>query len=294
VRVRANTQSVMDREIAYARAAGIDYWAFVMYAQDDPATTGGVDLYLRSERRQGVRFAMIVQPYTFADGDIARLVGYFALSEYETVAGGRPLVFLLGPESKRDPAWHDVQGSVHKLRERAAAAGSKAPYLVHLWGWSHAKEVVDWLGLDAMSAYSLNFDDEAAPYATLATKAQEKWDEWRSTGARVVPLVMAGWDRRPRVEHPVSWEGPNKPNALSLYYAAPTPAELATHLETAIEWCQRHPESADAQAVLVYAWNEFDEGGWLAPSLWPQIGTQRLDAIHRVLATGERPSRADF
>jgi len=31
VEVRGNTQEVMDQEIAYARAAGLDYWAFVVY-----------------------------------------------------------------------------------------------------------------------------------------------------------------------------------------------------------------------------------------------------------------------
>jgi len=33
--------------------------------------------------------------------------------------------------------------------------------------------------------------------------------------------------------------------------------------------------------VLIYAWNEFDEGGWICPTLYN--GTDRLNAIHNVL-----------
>jgi hypothetical protein len=288
VQVRANTQAVMDQEIAFAQAAGLDYWAFVMYPPDNPQTRGGIDLYLRSVRRADIRFAMIVQSYTFGETDIARLLRYFADDNYQKVAGGRPLVFLVGPSKVHDPTWPHVEASVERLRIGAAQAGLQRPYIVHLWGWDGAKDVVDWLGLDAMGAYSLNFDDRAAPYAMLARKAEAKWDEWRATGAKVFPLVTAGWDRRPRVQNPVSWEKPDPPGAIDAFYATPSPAELAAHLESALAWCRRHQATADPAGVLIYAWNEIDEGGWLLPSRWPETGTERLDAVGQLL---RRPPR---
>ena len=145
---------------------------------------------------------------------------------------------------------------------------------MHDWGWDSAEEVIDWLGLDAMSAYSLQYDDVAAPFATLAEKTERKWDEWRASGRHVVPLVMTGWDWRTRVIHPVSWEAADKPDAIERYYAAPSPSELEGHLRRSIEWCRRNPQAADANAVLIYAWNEIDEGGWLVPSLWPEQGNE--------------------
>ena len=283
VRVRANTQAVMDAEIDYARAAGLDYWAFVMYSADNPQTRGGLDLYLQSARRRDIRFAMIVQSYTFGDADIARLVEFFRNASYQTVAGNRPLVFMLGPEKVGDPRWPNVKAGVDGLRAAALNAGIATPYIVHLWGWDGAQAVVDWLGLDAISAYALNFDDRGAPYSLLVRKTESKWDEWRATGAKVVPLVTTGWDRRPRVEHPVSWEKPNRADAIDFYYEPPTPAELAAHLQSALDWCARYPSAADASAVLIYAWNENDEGGWLVPSLSPAQANARLDAIGRVL-----------
>jgi hypothetical protein len=273
----------MDREIAFAHRARLDYWAFVMYRSDDPLTRGGLDLYLHSPRSNQIKFAMIVQSYTFDEAGIARLLHYFADRRYQTVAGGRPLVFLAGPRTPDDVEWPDAKAKLARLRVDAARAGLKSPYIVHLWGWDGAKRVVDELTLDAISAYSMNFNDRAAPFSVLARKTEAKWDEWRATGARVLPLVTAGWDRRPRVEHPVSWEGPSGADAIDQYYESPTPEALAQHLKDSLEWCARYPTTADAQAVLIYAWNEFDEGGWLVPSLWHDHGSSRLDAIGRVL-----------
>lgn len=282
VRIRANTQAVMDQEIAYAHRAELDYWAFVMYPSNNPQTRGGIDLYLRSLHKRDVNFAMIVQSYTFGDEDIARLIGYFQQSNYQKVAKGRPLLFLAGPQKVDDPAWPNIKDRIEQLREAAASAHLQRPYIVHLWGWNGAKDVINWLKLDALGAYSLNFGDRRAPYATLASKAQAKWDDWRATGARVCPLVTAGWDRRPRVEHPVSWENPDPSDAIEFYYEEPTPAELAAHLRAALDWCAKYP-SADSGVVLIYGWNEIDEGGWLVPSLWPNQGAQRIEAIRQVL-----------
>jgi hypothetical protein len=192
VQVRGNRQEVMDQEIAYASAAGLDYWAFVMYAEDSPLTLGGLDLYLRSATRSRIRFAMIVQSYTFDEASIDRLVRYFRDERYQRVAGGRPLVFLAGPRRVADPEWPNAAAAVARLRQQTARAGLEPPYIVHMWGWGDAKQVIGWLGLDAIGAYSMNFDDHAAPYTLLAEKTQAKWDEWRATGAKVVPLVPPG------------------------------------------------------------------------------------------------------
>jgi hypothetical protein len=93
---------------------------------------------------------------------------------------------------------------------------------------------------------------------------------------------MSGWDRRPRVEHPVPWEKYQKPGAgIEKYYQAPQPDELASHLQHALDWTRGHPKSTSANAILIYAWNENDEGGWLVPTL--SEGDARLLAIKRVL-----------
>ena len=94
---------------------------------------------------------------------------------------------------------------------------------------------------------------------------------------------MAGWDRRPRVEHPVPWEAAwQKPNVgLDKYYVSPTPTELAGHLGEAFDWIGARAAQCPAQTVIIYAWNEHDEGGWLCPTLGAdgKPDASRLQAI---------------
>ena len=52
------------------------------------------------------------------------------------------------------------------------------------------------------------------------------------------------------------------------------------------EWPQEeNPKTCQANAIIMYAWNEHDEGGWLVPTWTPEgkPNTSRLDAIRRVL-----------
>src|SRR5262249_39058633 len=116
VQVRSNTQAVMDREIQYARTAGIDYWAFVMYAEDAPMTAAGLNLYLASRRKPEIHFCMIVE--RLDDATIDRLIRYFQDQSYQTVVGGRPLVYMIGPQRLDDPAWPHARPAIARLRDR--------------------------------------------------------------------------------------------------------------------------------------------------------------------------------
>ena len=64
-----------------------------------------------------------------------------------------------------------------------------------------------------------------------------------------------------------------------------TMAELTAKTRRVIEWVKATPAAAKANAVLLSAWNEHDEGHWICPSL--RNGTQKLEAI---LAAVKPPS----
>ncbi|NWF65245.1 MAG: hypothetical protein HXY38_13180, partial [Chloroflexi bacterium] len=57
--------------------------------------------------------------------------------------------------------------------------------------------------------------------------------------------------------------------------------QLAAHVLEAVEWMWTYPETAEPQTVIVYAWNELSEGGWLVPTL--EEGDARLRAISEAL-----------
>ncbi len=289
VEVRANTQAIMDQEIDHAGNAGLDYWAFVVYPEEY-ALSLGLKLYLSSEKKHRVNFCLDLQGGWEARGGakawpekVDRYVRYFREATYQTVLGGRPLVYLYSIEALIGEGlfntWDDARAAFQTLREATKARGLPNPYIIGQ-GWSPdmLKDQMVKLGLDAIGAYASTSGAKAAPYSALTAHTERWWDAFKATGCEVVPLVTAGWDMRPRVETPVPWV---KDGDIHQYYEAARPEELGAHLRKAMEWCKANTDAARAQAVLIYAWNEFDEGGWICPTLTD--GAARLNALHNVL-----------
>ena len=290
VQIRGYTQGIVDREIAYAHAAGLDYWGFVMY-EPDAAMSLAFSLYLSSEHKSEIRFCMVTGPGnlgTLKDGGgrIARLARLMAEPNSQKVMGNRPLFYIGFIEDKWIEAWGGPAGGhelLDSLREQAKQLGAGNPYIVIMdFSAEHGKKLADMLGADAISAYATSAGGKGAPYADLARHTEGFWEQCKATGAKVVPIVMSGWDRRPRVERPMPWETWQKPGeGIEQFYEAPKPEELAAHLKRAVDWIRANPAAAPADAAIIYAWNENDEGGWLVPTLGE--GTKRLDAIGKVL-----------
>lgn len=271
VQVRGDSQEVMDQEIAYAASAGIDYWAFVFYPPGS-----GLDaernLYLSSQRRNEINFSLVLDsPGRLLEPATRSLfTGYFSLPNYQKVLGGRPLLFIFGSNGLS-------REGVDALRAESQSAGLASPYIVFMgWAASEVKATLAGNGLDAGSAYA-QVGENGQSFSVLARRAEKGWEDDRQAGIKVVPWVTSGWDPRPRIDHPTPWVT----YPANSWTEPPTPAEIAYHLQKALEWAAQYPETAEANAVIIYAWNEFDEGGWLAPTL--SEGNARLEAVQRVL-----------
>jgi hypothetical protein len=293
--IDGSSSEVMDREIAYAAEAGLDYWAFVTYDAGDPMSLG-LDNYLRNPRKRGLRFCLITEQARWSGpdaylGHARRLAALMRDPAYLRLAGGRPLLFLgFIYDESTTTRWGGIQGfrkAVDELRRLVRASGAGDPYIAIMDPVApRAAMLRRQLGADAVSAYAVQCGGKRAPYANLAACVHRFWDDCAATGSAVIPVVMSGWDRRPRIERPVPWETWQKPGeGLDQYYVAPTPAELARHLKEALDWAGGNPRAASTHITLIYAWNENDEGGWLVPTLGE--GARRLDALRRVL----KPSR---
>ena len=170
--------------------------------------------------------------------------------QYVKVLDGRPLVYAF--QCNASKKFFDGVSAA------AVAAGLPKPYFVNMGNTPH-------LSADAESSYT----GKAGGWVAKA-------------GTQVIPGVSSGWDRRPRVQNPVPWEG-GTPQAVTGGPNKDTlaPKEIAARVKAALDWNKAHPEAGKANAVIIYAWNEFDEGGWICPTL--SEGTARLDAIRAVL-----------
>jgi hypothetical protein len=280
VETRCTTQAVMDRELAFAQEAGIDYWAFDWYPPGSGLALAR-DLYLSSSRRGAVKWCVILATNPFADSDRAWLVEQFRMPAYQCVLGDRPLVYIFAASAKH-------AGLVRELREEAASAGVPSPFVV-LMGWSAAvAEAADACGADALGAYVTPLGNRSTFAANMAHE-QRQWQALKSTGRQVVATVTTGWDPRPFLDCPVPWyHGASD----SHWVETATPAEIATHLRQAIAFTEAQPESTLANTVLIYAWNENAEGGWIIPTLH-ELRTAghplRLDAVRSVLKPDTSP-----
>ena len=274
--IDGNRQEVMDREIRYAAAAGIDYWAFVAYPDEDPMSNG-LRLYLGSRHASLVRFCMVIEADRLFAGDRLSLlaephVRLLAHPNYQRVLDGRPLYyvgFLTRMLASGEAEGLAAMGRLlSEFRQRCRAAGACDPYVVLMAPADRARHWAVGIGADAVGSYAVaGVMEEPLPYAELVRRAEGNWDALAASGREVVPTVMAGWDRRPRVVNPVPWERRQRPgDGLHRYFEQARPEEIAEHLGHALAWVRAHPSVARAAAVLVYAWNENDEGGWLVPT----------------------------
>jgi hypothetical protein len=299
VSINGDSQATMDQEITYARRAGLDYWAFVDY-WSDPTLTIAFKRYTAAKEKKGIRFCFIEEGGRL-DGQgldgwtstaIPRLVAEFADPNYQRVLGDRPLLFVFGPPKIIGKSQFDA------LSQAAIAAGLQRPYYV-LMGFHPVQDNDDAqaLGFDAVSSYAkgAGYVWDQWAYSDLTKAVQSSyWDTCRDNHISTVTFVSTGWDPRPRLENPVTWihvtphPDPTPPAQQQplIDGATASPDQIAAHLKAAIQWTKQNRDIDPANAIIVYAWNENDEGGWLIPTLGPngKPDTGRIDALAHVLA----------
>jgi len=274
----------MDREIDFAADAGLDYWAFVLYPESSPMSKS-IKLYLSSKKRGDINFCLILHNSFGVSEEQwpkerARAVALLKEPAYQTVLDGRPLVFEFEARSRGERA----TGRIAEFRTAAQKAGLN-PYLVFM-GWNPANDFTQQSanGFDAVSAYA--HPGSQATYAELVKSLETGcWQNAAQAGVPYIPLVTAGWEKNPRKDTPVSWELAHNYHRQKIFPSIPEPQEIAAHLERAIKFVQAHPKICPANIIIIYAWNEYDEGGWIAPTRGAdgKPDVSRLKAIGQIL-----------
>ena len=276
VKIDGDRPEIMAREIEWAATAGLDYWAFVDYG-DSGALSRGLRGYLAADDKRGVKFCFVEEGERLDGSDLAkmwpRLVGHFQRADYVKVLDGRPLLFVFGPPKKLAKQEFD------DLAERCRKAGLARPYLVFMgWNPEADNKTREELGFDAVSAYGAHgaYDKQPPSFADLAKGVEQgRWETCRRLKIPCVTFATSGWDTRPRIENPPPWinwvkadPDPTPPAQQTPLHdaATATPAQLAAHIKNAVTWTQANRDINLSNAILIYAWNENDEGGWLMPT----------------------------
>jgi hypothetical protein len=275
------TQVQIDREIAAADDAGLDYWAYVWYGPNHDLQNAW-RFYRSSKIEKKIKWCAIFSNYGLFVREMrsaaVQYASYFQGSDYQKVLGNRPLVYLLHDTTPTQ----DLLGAISDIRNICSSSGAGNPYIVLLGGLAYKAGLV---GADAVGIYSKeNAAPVAGAYADLVKTNIEYWKRLAATRQQTVPTVLTGADRRPRVERPVPWEAASQKPYVGddLYYAQGTPNEIAAHVGDMMSWLKANPAACPAQTGLIYSWDEHDEGGsTLNPTLGG--GGAILDAVKRIL-----------
>ena len=118
------------------------------------------------------------------------------------------------------------------------------------------------------------------PYATLAEQARTTLENRVKDPLPWMPYLPAGWNPRP-------WTYPKAAPHYQRFFTFPTHAEFTGELRMMKQTLARHRslglpkrDGTMQKAFTIYAWNEFGEGGIVAPTKGRE--TMMLEAIDEV------------
>ena len=271
IQCRGATPEIIQKENEYAHFAGINYWAVCWYPRNGGLDTA-LQLYLQCPHKFGVRWSLIMGTAPFDENtDGPWLVNEFKKDSYQKVLGKRPLLYVYGNLVTRD--------GLDSLQELNRQAGNDSIYVVVMEeSKNKADNLAESLNANAISAYATWAGNNGGPYYPQIPRADSiRWEEHRATGRQVVPWITTGHNTKPRIDHPVWW---TKVGATEWTQDA-TPQQIANHLKQGLDWIDNNRTSTYARTLLIYAWNEFDEGGYICPTL--NNNTDRLKAVRKVL-----------
>jgi hypothetical protein len=297
VQINGDSQEIIEQELAYAAEAGLDYWMFLeFWDQEHPDYTIALKRYRAAKNKRGIRYCLASEDSRLDKVGASgwpRLIEQFKDPNYQMVLNGRPLFFIFRlPKKVSKSDWR-------QLGNAAVAAGLKRPYLVLMSEKpeQNAKDL-EALGLDAMSAFGIGpYSMKQPSYAELCEMIRrDRWEKCRELRIPSVTFASSGWDTRPRNERPPTWatswlkasppdKTPPAEQKPLIDAVTATPEELAAHIRDAVAWTQQNRDINPSNTILIYGWNENDEGGWLIPTLGAdgRPNEERIKALGKVL-----------
>jgi len=282
---RDDSLAIMEHQIDLAADSGLTFFSFCWYwhdngkainrkaIADDPKHTG-LDLYIKAKNHHRLKFCLMVANHAGAEikgtenwKQAAEFwMPYFKDPQYVTV-NGKPLVIIFSAGDK------DGFAGMQEVARDAGLPGLAIATCGHgtvETGFTYRTNY----GVLATKKGQHNYEELAATY-------QSVWNN-NSPGQPYIPVITAGWDKRP-------WTKPT--DDPGVYYTNRTPEQFASYLRDAAGWMDKHPDQTTAERlVLVYAWNELGEGGYLVPTK-SDPDAKYLKALRSVVMPATQPGQ---
>lgn len=274
--INFRTQDEYDFELSLAYQNGIDFFAYCWYPDTAPETRTvwrdtrkftdllpylpelnfARKLYQKSPLNKKIGMcAIMFSNSAYSPSDIDDLLFAMEQDYYEKI-DGRPLIIIYG----------GYNGEFIRLLKNFAATRNLTPYFAFVDNGGYGDITLDYSEADAVTAYaSCNPANTFDELTNLGAMENEKRLTYKMSA---IPMLSMGWNPTPRVDNPSPWV-----NYKDLPYAdLPNEAEIEYAFKSLDDFITQNKEQLDTGLALVFAWNEFEEGGYLCPTLNPDGG----------------------
>jgi hypothetical protein len=197
--------------------------------------------------------------------------------------GGRPVFKIHGLDHFLNQNGGDmrrVAERLHILRDTAQQAGLPNPLLSggvmpsEAATVARAAEPYDFL-TTYMDMPGLPKVEKPYLYSLLLAHAEHAWQSYAEKCPKpYVPYLPSGWDPRPWKDPRPAFDAPTRDEWLAALRKITATLDANANLGVRLETGQRQ------KMLLIYAWNEFGEGGIVAPTQGE--GMMKLQAIRLV------------
>lgn len=276
--------TIMDKEIILAKSKGIDYFIFDWYYHNNGGSFDK-DETEKEPNNLGIQtFSKSAQKYNFKYIILISNHGGFVIDGLEN---WKSAINYINDTYVKDPSYFRYKGtpviSVFEATKFNEVKAQINEYIISLgypngWIWQVVNENT-WYGY-WFNKHDESTPDKEQPYSKLIADSKSKTDKFYYNVHDVYPCITTGTDLR-------AWK--NRPGgyARHLDYCIPSVAEWKDFAQWAYDWV--HAYKRDFKSIVVYAWNEFGEGGYLVPTAGdPQASF--LCALEEVINSNSYPS----
>lgn len=283
---RDDSIEIVQRQIDLAADHALSFFAFDWYwpegsEKKSPLNTG-LELYLRANNRARLEFCILVANaggFRIFPADWPTVcdawVKHFREPTYLKV-DGTPLLIIFSHRELRDSLGGSdaVRKAFDDLRERCKSVGLAGVTIAACClpgphkGWVDLNLLVE-EGYDCFTGYAhyghfRRGEEMKQSFADLIAGHEDIWSRFAAANIRpYIPVVTTGWDPRP-------WQRASDAASTRpywLHYPDRTPDDVRRFVDSAVRFLDAHPKQTTRERILLlYAWNEYGEGGHLAPT----------------------------